>query len=184
MSAASAALLSQGAGPEVPRSIHEGAGDMTRDIAQTDAYCSSRRQRKKVEMLFAHRRRVRADAAVQRLELGQRGQPLGRGHVHRGHPQQRRLMAQVVLTRAVSFADDFAGARACDRATAARARRPQEWVPHRHDHLRDRRVRRRLPRRAPARRPSRRGIASRSSTRTRPTPRSPISSITFLGKRT
>ena len=38
----------------MPRSIHEGARDLARDIAQTDAYRSSRRQRKKVEMLFAH----------------------------------------------------------------------------------------------------------------------------------
>jgi hypothetical protein len=37
-----------------------------------------------------HRRRVRADAAVQRLGLGQRGQPLRCGHVHPGHPWQRR----------------------------------------------------------------------------------------------
>ena len=36
-----------------PRSIHEGARDMARDIAKTEAYAVSRRQRKKVEMLFA-----------------------------------------------------------------------------------------------------------------------------------
>jgi hypothetical protein len=39
---------------KVPRSIHEAARDLARAIAQTDAYCTSRRQRKKVEMLFAH----------------------------------------------------------------------------------------------------------------------------------
>lgn len=39
---------------EIPRSIHEGARDMARDIARTEAYATSRRQRKKVEMLFAH----------------------------------------------------------------------------------------------------------------------------------
>jgi transposase len=39
---------------KIPRSIHEGARDMARDIAKTDAYRTSRRQRKKVEMLFAH----------------------------------------------------------------------------------------------------------------------------------
>jgi hypothetical protein len=43
-----------------------------------------------------------ADAAVQRRELGQRGQPLW-------------------LTRAVSFADDFAGARAYAGVTATAA---------------------------------------------------------------
>jgi transposase len=43
---------------KVPRSIHEGARDMARDIAKTDAYTVSRRQRKKVEMLFAHLKRI------------------------------------------------------------------------------------------------------------------------------
>jgi hypothetical protein len=42
----------------VPRSIHEGARDLARAIAQTEAYCTSRRQRKKVEMLFAHLKRI------------------------------------------------------------------------------------------------------------------------------
>lgn len=40
------------------RSIHEGARDMARDIAKTEAYVVSRRQRKKVEMLFAHLKRI------------------------------------------------------------------------------------------------------------------------------
>jgi hypothetical protein len=39
---------------KVLRSIHEGARDLARDIATTDAYVTSRRERKKVEMLFAH----------------------------------------------------------------------------------------------------------------------------------
>ncbi len=43
---------------KVPRSIHEGARDMARDIAKTDAYRTSRRQPKKVEMLFAHLKRI------------------------------------------------------------------------------------------------------------------------------
>jgi hypothetical protein len=43
---------------KVPRSIFEGARDMARDIARTDAYVTSRRQRKKVEMLFAHLKRI------------------------------------------------------------------------------------------------------------------------------
>lgn len=47
----------------VLRSIHEGARDMARDIAKTDAYRQSRRDRKKVEMLFAHLKRI--------LKLGQ-----------------------------------------------------------------------------------------------------------------
>lgn len=40
------------------RSIHEGARDMARDIAKTEAYETSRRNRKKVEMLFAHLKRI------------------------------------------------------------------------------------------------------------------------------
>ena len=43
---------------KVLRSIHEGARDMARDIAITDEYATSRRQRKKVEMLFAHLKRI------------------------------------------------------------------------------------------------------------------------------
>jgi transposase len=43
---------------KVTRSIHEGARDMARDIATTDAYLVSCRQRKKVEMLFAHLKRI------------------------------------------------------------------------------------------------------------------------------
>jgi hypothetical protein len=43
---------------KVPRSIHEGARDMARDIRKTDAYAVSRRERKKVEMLFAHLKRI------------------------------------------------------------------------------------------------------------------------------
>lgn len=43
---------------KVTRSIHEGARDIARDIATTDAYLASRRQRKKVEMLFAHLKRI------------------------------------------------------------------------------------------------------------------------------
>ncbi len=43
---------------KIPRSIHEGARDMARDIAKTDAYVVSRRERKKVEMLFAHLKRL------------------------------------------------------------------------------------------------------------------------------
>ena len=43
---------------KVTRSIHEGARDLARDIAKTPAYLTSRRQRKKVEMLFAHLKRI------------------------------------------------------------------------------------------------------------------------------
>ena len=43
---------------KVTRSIHEGARDLAREIAKTDAYVVSRRKRKKVEMLFAHLKRI------------------------------------------------------------------------------------------------------------------------------
>lgn len=43
---------------KVPRSIHEGPRDVAREIAKTEAYAVSRRQRKKVEMLFAHLKRI------------------------------------------------------------------------------------------------------------------------------
>jgi transposase len=43
---------------KVVRSIHEGARDLVRDLAKTDAYLTSRRERKKVEMLFAHLKRI------------------------------------------------------------------------------------------------------------------------------
>ena len=56
---------------KVPRSIHEGARDMARNIAKTEAYRTSRRQRKKVEMLFAHLKRI---LRLDRLRLrGPRG---------------------------------------------------------------------------------------------------------------
>lgn len=43
---------------KVTRSIYEGARDHARDLAKTDAYVTSRRERKKVEMLFAHLKRI------------------------------------------------------------------------------------------------------------------------------
>ena len=42
----------------VPRSVHESARDIARDISKSDAWLISRRQRKKVEMLFAHLKRI------------------------------------------------------------------------------------------------------------------------------
>ncbi|SAY46645.1 hypothetical protein KRIGEM_03470 [Komagataeibacter rhaeticus] len=43
---------------KIMRSIHEGARDLARELALTDAYVTARRQRKKVEMLFAHLKRI------------------------------------------------------------------------------------------------------------------------------
>lgn len=45
-------------GRKLLRSIHEGARDLARDLSETDAYLTSRRERKKVEMLFAHLKRI------------------------------------------------------------------------------------------------------------------------------
>jgi transposase len=43
---------------KVARSLHEGARDLARDLSKTDAYVTSRRERKKVEMLCAHLKRI------------------------------------------------------------------------------------------------------------------------------
>ena len=43
---------------KIARSIHERARDIARGIARTDAYKQSRKDRKKVEMLFAHLKRI------------------------------------------------------------------------------------------------------------------------------
>lgn len=43
---------------KIPRSIHEDARDVARDIAKTEGYRTSCKLRKKVEMLFAHLKRI------------------------------------------------------------------------------------------------------------------------------
>lgn len=43
---------------KIARSVHEPARDVARAIAKTDAYKQSRKDRKKVEMLFAHLKRI------------------------------------------------------------------------------------------------------------------------------
>ena len=43
---------------KIARSIHEGARDLARDLSESEAYVTSRRERKKVEMLFAHLKRI------------------------------------------------------------------------------------------------------------------------------
>lgn len=43
---------------KIARSLHENAREVARRIAQTDAYLQSRKDRKKVEMLFAHLKRI------------------------------------------------------------------------------------------------------------------------------
>jgi len=43
---------------KIARSVHESARDVARNIAKTDAYKQSRKDRKKVEVLFAHLKRI------------------------------------------------------------------------------------------------------------------------------
>jgi len=43
---------------KITRSIHEGARELARDIAKTDSFVASRRARRKVEMLFAHMKKI------------------------------------------------------------------------------------------------------------------------------
>jgi transposase len=43
---------------KIARSIYEAARNVARDIAKTDGYAQSRKDRKKVEMLFAHLKRI------------------------------------------------------------------------------------------------------------------------------
>lgn len=43
---------------KVPRDVNEAARDVARALAKTEAYAQSRRDRKKVEMLFAHLKRI------------------------------------------------------------------------------------------------------------------------------
>lgn len=80
---------------KVPRSIYEGARDMARDIAKTDAYQTSRYQRKKVEMLFAHLKRI---LKLDRLRL--RGPCGARDEFHLAAiAQNLRKLAKICTTR-------------------------------------------------------------------------------------
>jgi transposase len=51
---------------KIARSVHESARDVARDVAKTAAYKQSRKDRKKVEMLFAHLKRI---LRLERLRL-------------------------------------------------------------------------------------------------------------------
>lgn len=77
---------------KVTRSVHEGARDLARDIATTDAYVPSRRQREKVEMLFAHLKRI---LKLDRLRL--RGRNGARDEFHvAATAQNLREMAKLI----------------------------------------------------------------------------------------
>jgi DDE family transposase len=62
---------------KIPRSIHEEARDVARALAKTQAFEQSCRDRKRVEMLFAHLKRI---LRLGRLRL--RGPPRGARRVH------------------------------------------------------------------------------------------------------
>jgi hypothetical protein len=49
----------------VPRDLDEDARDIARGLANTPAYERSRRRRKKIEMLFAHLKRILRLAACE-----------------------------------------------------------------------------------------------------------------------
>ena len=51
---------------KIARSVHEDARDVARALAQTPLYQQSRKDRKKVEMLFAHLKRI---MKIDRLRL-------------------------------------------------------------------------------------------------------------------
>ena len=95
---------------KVLRSIHEAARDLARDIATTEAYVTSRRERKKVEMLFAHLKTHPAarPIAATRTQRSPRRVPPRR---HRPEPSQ---------------------ARQADPAGRAGRPRLKERSPHRH----------------------------------------------------
>jgi len=81
---------------KIPRSIHEGARDMARDIAKTEAYVTSRRERKKIEMLFAHLKRI---LKLDRLRL--RGPSGARDEFHLAAAAQNlRKLAKLVTVPA------------------------------------------------------------------------------------
>ena len=77
---------------KIARSRHEGARQMARDIAKTDAYVASSYARKKVEMLFAHLKRI---LGLDRLRL--RGPSGARDEFHlAAMAQNLRKLAKLV----------------------------------------------------------------------------------------
>ena len=51
-------MLPKGASRKIPRDIHEHARDVARSLAGSEAFEQSRRERKKIEMRFAHLKRI------------------------------------------------------------------------------------------------------------------------------
>jgi transposase len=79
---------------KLSRSIYEGARDLAREITKTEAYQTSRCQRKKVEMLFAHLKRI---LKLDRLRL--RGPNGARDEFHLAATAQNlRKLAKLIPT--------------------------------------------------------------------------------------
>ena len=84
---------------KILRSVHEGARDMARDLSKTDAWLISRRERKKVEMLFAHLKRI---LKLDRLRL--RGPCGARDEFHLAAAAQNlRKMAKLLSPRQLAL---------------------------------------------------------------------------------
>lgn len=82
------------------RSIHEGARDLARALSQEDEWVTSRRERKKVEMLFAHLKRI---MRLDRLRL--RGPNGARDEFHLAAAAQNlRKLAKISLARQTAMA--------------------------------------------------------------------------------
>jgi hypothetical protein len=54
----SSSVVARRCPPARSHAIYENARDVARDIAKTEAYVTSRRERKKIEMPFAHLKRI------------------------------------------------------------------------------------------------------------------------------
>ena len=87
---------------KIARSVHEAARDKARAIAETEAYAVSRRERKKVERLFAHLKRI---LTLDRLRLsGQETKHRGRVPSWTATAQNLRKLAKVIPLPAPTFA--------------------------------------------------------------------------------
>ena len=116
----------------VPRDLHEDARDVARALAKTEAFEQSRRSRKRVEMLFAHLKRI---LRLGRLRLrGPRGVPRSR---------RRRTSPPAKLTSSLcmSCVVGYLNPRAIDLAP----QRGDDWRPRQNHAPPAHRRNRRLP---------------------------------------
>jgi hypothetical protein len=111
---------------KIARSVHEAARDKARAIAKTEAYAVSCRERKKVEMLFAHLKRI---LRLGRLRLrGPRfeaSRPVRRGSSH-ALQQGRRGENQSSL----SHPQGITSARTCKQKSSSGRRRTPGFLRH------------------------------------------------------